>query len=370
MTAGVHFVRKKLAGGFAWYVYAWRGGPQVLKSIGPAKPKLTTAALGLIVAAHEKRAVRNENTLTALIRAWRSLHPDHPSSPEWDRLAPNTKKVWGSYLDRIEEKWGSVPLSVFNDPRMKAKVVAWRDSRAFNPRAADIGVTVLSALLKFGTLRGMVITNVAAGIPALYRGGDRAEIIWTQDELLRFREQAMASNMRAASDGLRLAALTGLRRDDLVTLTWLQVGEFAIGKKALKRSRGRRRYATIPRIPELDELLNELSTRPRALGVETVLVDDNGAAWTPDRLTKAVGKVRDLLGITHIDEDTGVARKKHLHDARGTFATKLMIGPNLTDQEIADIMGWSPEEVLRIRRVYVDQTAVVVALGERIKRAV
>jgi hypothetical protein len=32
-------------------------------------------------------------------------------------------------------------------------------------------------------------------------------------------------------------------------------------------------------------------------------------------------------------------------------------------------MGWAPEEVNRIRRVYVDQTALVVALGERIRRS-
>jgi hypothetical protein len=30
-------------------------------------------------------------------------------------------------------------------------------------------------------------------------------------------------------------------------------------------------------------------------------------------------------------------------------------------------MGWAPERVAAIRRVYVDQTRVVVALGERLK---
>ncbi|SDD89260.1 Phage integrase family protein [Sphingomonas sp. YR710] len=264
----------------------------------------------------------------------------------------------------------AVPLTVFNDPRMKAKIVAWRDSRAATPRAADMGVTVLKSLLAFGELRGKVITNVARGIPSLYRGGDRAEIIWTPDELTRFHAKAIEMSLPAASDGLRLAATTGLRREDLVTLTWDQISRFAILKKAKKSSRGRRRYATVIRLPELDTLIEELESRSRKEGVNTVLVDNDGAPWTPDRLTKAVGKVRDMLGIVHIDPETGVRRKKHLHDARGTYATKLMTTTDLTDQELAGMMGWSPDEVSRIRHTYVDQTKVIVALGERMRRSV
>lgn len=72
--------------------------------------------------------------------------------------------------------------------------------------------------------------------------------------------------------------------------------------------------------------------------------------------------------MVHIDEETGEWGNKHLHDARGTSAAKLMIHAELTDHEIADIMGWSPDEVTRIRKVYVDQRSVVVAIGQRIAR--
>ena len=43
--------------------------------------------------------------------------------------------------------------------------------------------------------------------------------------------------MAHLDDGLRLAALTGLRRADLVTLTWDEVRESTIEKKAAKVSR-------------------------------------------------------------------------------------------------------------------------------------
>ena len=43
---------------------------------------------------------------------------------------------------------------------------------------------------------------------------------------------------------------------------------------------------------------------------------------------------------------------------------------DLVDEEIADIMGWSPEEVRRIRTIYVDDHARNVALGRRIARGI
>lgn len=131
-----------------------------------------------------------------------------------------------------------------DDRRMVAKVVAWRDSRAETPRAADIGVTVLRGLLEHGRLRGRVTMNVAANIPQLYRNGQRAEIVWTDSDMANFAEVAERLGQSHITDGLRLAALTGLRRADFVALTWSQVGEFAIMKKALKRSAGKRRHRT------------------------------------------------------------------------------------------------------------------------------
>lgn len=113
---------------------------------------------------------------------------------------------------------GDTPLSVWNDLRMVAKVVAWRDSRAATPRAADIGVTVLRALLEFGRLRSLVTFNAAEKIPKIYRRGDRAEIIWTNADMSAFVAKAAELDMTHVTDGLRLAALTGLRREDLVTL--------------------------------------------------------------------------------------------------------------------------------------------------------
>ena len=370
MIKHVHFVRRRLASGLVrWHIYAWRGGPKISTHDGRKRPTLSAAEVGEVADAIRKQQEPDKTTLRYLIRAWRSENPDRPSSPEWEKLSANTKKTWGSQLNRIEEKWGDVPLALFNDPRTTQKIVAWRDGRRATPRGADLGIDTLKALLKYGIQLGHLDKNIAAGIGRIYGGGHREDIIWTDEDLIKFEEAARALDLLPAWDALRLAAMTALRREDLITLNDSQVGAFAIIKKARKSSRRKRRFATMPRIPELDSLLRELATRPRAEGITTILVTAEGHPWGPDALSKAIARVRDHAGIVHIDEESGKRREKHLHDARGTFATKLMTQTDLNDAEIADIMGWSPEQVSHIRRVYVDQTARIVAVGKRISGA-
>lgn len=279
MIAGVHLVRKvRRDRPPIYYVYAYRGGPQIHRHEGWTPPRLSADVLRKLVAAadHPIDRVVGPACLSDLIRLWR------PNSPEWQRLTANTKKTWSSALDKIEDRWGGTPLSVWNDPRMANKVFEWRDSRLETPRAADTGVSVLRALLKFGRLRGKVSINVAEGIPQLYRNGGRADIIWSDEDIAAFEAAASVMGMNHLSDGLRLAALTGLRRADLVSLTWDEVQTHSIVKRAAKSSKGRRRTATMPTIPALDKLLSELRNRHRADGVNTVLVNKHGKPWTGD----------------------------------------------------------------------------------------
>jgi integrase len=362
LIEGVHVVRIARAPyATRWYFYAWRGGPQIRSGIGATPPRLTEDDLSKIIAAKEAERAPDPTTLMTAIRGWRT-------SPEWAALSAGTKKTWGSALRLIEDKWGKTPLVVWNDPRMVARIMAWRDSRAATPRAADIGVTVLRALLEHARLRGRVTMNAALKIPQLYRSGRRAEIIWTDDDIEKFCLMAAKLRLTHVIDGLRLAALTGLRRADLVTLSWAQVGEFAITKKALKRSSGKRQHMSMPRIPALDSLLEELRSRHRKPGVETVLVNSYGDPWSGDGFGGSFNRVRDAAAIVHIDDDSGEESKKHLHDLRGTFCTKLITETDLTDREAAEIMGWAPDRVAAIRKVYVDQSKVSVALGARLKR--
>lgn len=107
---------------------------------------------------------------------------------------------------------------------------------------------------------------------------------------------------------------------------------------------------------------------------DRLLVNGQGLPWIPESLTRSFNEVRNAAnGGAGIAQPAIPERTKHLHDCRGTFVTKLCRasagGAKLIDGEIADIVGWSPENVGRIRRTYVDDAAVVVALSKRINRA-
>jgi hypothetical protein len=52
-------------------------------------------------------------------------------------------------------------------------------------------------------------------------------------------------------------------------------------------------------------------------------------------------------------------------DLRGTFATVCMLA-NLTNSQIADILGCDTARIDTIRRHYVDSHRIVMAIGERI----
>jgi len=80
--------------------------------------------------------------------------------------------------------------AVFNDTRIIAKVVDWRDERRETPPAADNGVTVLHASLQYGVQRGDLKSNVAEKIGKTDVNGQRAEIVWTKDDLAALEKAA------------------------------------------------------------------------------------------------------------------------------------------------------------------------------------
>ena len=342
-----------------YYIYAYKGGPRVHIHEGPRKPKrLPPAVLRAIADAEEQQLAEPQHLFRHVIREWQR-------SEDWNRLEPSTRKTWQPHIDLIEARWGNFPYTVWNDTRMASKVVKWRDERKDKPRTADIGVGVLRALLKWARLNGFIGLNAAQDIPQIAQTADREEVVWTDEDMAAFEAKAIELDRPQLIDGLRLGALTGLRRADLVSLTFDHVGEFAVTKTALKKSRGRRRKATIPMTPQLQELLDELRTRPREEGVKTVLVNSFGRPWSGDGFGGSFNRIRDAAGIVHTD-DEGEAVKKRLHDVRGTFCTLLLVDCELTDEQAARIMAWSEKRVARIRSVYVDDARVVVAIGERI----
>ena len=141
-------------------------------------------------------------------------------------------------------------------------------------------------------------------------------------------------------DALVLASLTGLRLGGLVRLDWENVGKDAITVMTRKK----KRRAVIPIYAEL---------RKHRTG--TILLNSRGKPWTES----------GLGGVFQKAKPEGFDRT--IHDLRGTFATWLAV-QGLNDQDIARIIGWTPQRVGEIRGRYVDEARVVVSLAEHLSK--
>src|SRR5690606_1969457 len=141
------------------YIYAYKGGPRVHIHEGSRKPRtLPPAVLRKIAEAEEARGAEPDHLFRHVVREWQR-------SADWESMEASTRRLWQKHLDKIEARWGEFPYTVWNDARMAVKVTKWRDERKATPRTADIGVTVLRALLRWAKRNGYVAINVAADIP-------------------------------------------------------------------------------------------------------------------------------------------------------------------------------------------------------------
>lgn len=333
--SGIHIVRKPRAaakGGDLWYVYAWRGGPCIHKAAGN-RPVIGPQMLALAMEQRSEMGVAREDNLNRIVDAYRE-------SPEFALLAPSTQRDYRLWLDRISARFGTAPLGAFEDRRMRAVIIEWRNGWADKPRTADKASTMMATLLGWAVAQGELSINVASKIRLLH-SADKSDEIW---EARHFR--AMVACAPQLRNALKLAMLTGLRLGDLVRLRIEDVGPQAI----ILITRKRKGRAVIPILPALRHLLDRLIGE-RESGA--VLLNSRGQAWTESGLGTVFQR----------SKPEGFDRR--IHDLRGTFVTWLAT-KGLTDQEIARIVGWTASRVGDVRARYVDEERVVVSLLDRL----
>lgn len=346
MIPGIHPVRKARAGKpDRWYIYAWRGGPCIHIADGP-RPVIGPDLLSKAAAARIEPGHRRAHTLDAQIDLYRA-------SPEFTLLADSTRRDYRLWLDRISARFGSAPLEVFTDPRMRGEIITWRDQWVAQPRTADKASVMMATLLAWVVDHGRLPVNVAAGIRQLHKV-DKSDEVWERRHMRAFTRAP-----RHLRHALLLAGLTGLRLSDLVKLDWSQVGDKAIILTTQKR-KGR---AVVPITPALAKVLARIGRdrKARAQVAEggsakmatTVLLTSRGTAWTPSGLGSVFQKFKPA----------GFDRT--IHDLRGTFATHLILS-GCTDDEAAMIMGWTARRVSEIRARYVNEARVIINLAERL----
>jgi len=328
----LHLIRKALKSGPRWYVYAWRGGPQIHVQDGP-RPVVTPDLLSKAFAARQTGAADYAGSFNAIIDAYRN-------SPEFARLAKVTQDDYKRWLTRISERFGTAPVEIMADYRMRRDILIWRDKWADQPRAADRAIGTLSVVLGWASSRGMIACNIATEIGTLHRV-DHSDEIWEDHHWLAVKD-VPAHIMRV----LQLGRLTGLRLGDLLALDWSHVGQNAIVITTNKR----KVRAAIPMYAGLKAFLDRLPGREGA-----VLRNSKGSAWTTSGFKSSWATAKP----------EGFDRR--FHDLRGSCATWLA-GLGFTDSEIAGILGWKAGRVSEIRARYVNHARTVIALAERMSR--
>ena len=165
----------------------------------------------------------------------------YKASGDYQKLAVATKATWGPWLDRIADHF-TLSIAAFDNPRVRAIIRQWRNRYAETPRAADMGIQVLSRVCSYAVEQGKLTVNPTEGIKALY-ASDRAAIIWIDADIARIK----AVGSPELGYAIDLAALTGLRRGDLLRVCWSHIQDNVIVFATSNPESGsRRRFRCMP----------------------------------------------------------------------------------------------------------------------------
>ncbi len=342
---GIHRVRRRLANGDErFHYYAWRGGPSFWISAkpvaDPAPPEFLTAfenaRAGRIAAAESPR-----DPIEALIRRFRAAR--FPS------LSKSMKTTYEDGFEHIAGRFRGAEIGFFAERMMRGKVKEWHRSFSDTPRAADMRLGTLVALMNFAVDEGIVASHALERIERLH-SADRAHLVWEPAEVELYATDAPFPLYLA----LQLLRLTGLRRGDALKIPL----SADCGSHLAWTTSKTEAEVAIPVVQELRRVLDLAADRRRAEQVvaTTILFNGRGRPWTASGFSASFDKRRRALGIA-----------KTMHDLRGTAATAFM-GAGFSDEEVGDILGWKTADIAYIRKRYVARGAIVSAALARLER--
>lgn len=376
MLPGAHRVAFEKAG--QWRIY-WRasrarGAITFWQCAAPTREEAEAIERAEVPAVAERYSLLSHPRPAAGFMA--RLIADFKASPDWAGLAPRTQVEWARHLDGIRDVFGSTSLAGMERRGSRKLIKAWHQGMARTPRTANAALTVMVRLLNFGVDQEDITRNPALNISRLPEGPSRSAIVWTPQEF----EQLLACTPKVAKGlsaeqigrpilgparvrALRLAWLTGLRREDLIRLRWEEV-DFSAGmiRRPALKSRGAH-VARITITPEIRKLLRAMQP-PKDAAVKslTVVTTEGGKPYaSPDAFSSAVRTAFDTADIRAPD-----GRRKHLHDMRGTRAT-LKFAEGCTDAEAEAWFGWAPGQAGDMRKVYGDPETIAIAAGKKLR---
>lgn len=289
-----------------------------------------------LAAALATRKTGDKTKMLGLTQAW--LASDAWVKPrDKGGMADSTKKNWKPFVKAIQSHFGPLRIVQFERTTViRPKIKKWLDNWKDHPRQADMAKQVLSAMLTFAVDEDLLASNPCIGMKNRY-SSNRADRIWSPEDMEKLAKGAPAHVMRAA----RLAALTGLRRGDLLRLSWNHIGKLAIDLPSTSKTGS---CALVPLYGELKALLKEI---PKVSTI--VLTNSDGLPW---KTGFGSSWNKALIAAKMQNDDL------HYHDFRGTAATRMHLA-GWNNREIAEALAWDEESVERIIRRYVKRDALL-----------
>lgn len=266
-------------------------------------------------------------SLLGLIEEWRGVsgtdgRPRRDPSPEWQSLAPATRKSYDRFIDPetgylrrvLKSPLDQVSLLTLDTPNVVK--IRNRTAKRFGYWNGNYAVTVLSSMLKFGLLYGHVKANTAKGVPAL----DRPEGLavkhrrWADSEFWAMLAEARKRKLPGLILALGLGRFAGWATGDIChqpPSTWQRPRLVYVRRKT--RKRGRVTSVTAPE--PLLALLDEFPPDPAA---RTLVTNRRGNPYTEDTLKMMVRRLANDLA-----KDGKVKPGLNIHGLRHSLGSEL-----------------------------------------------
>jgi integrase len=254
----------------------------------------------------------------------RHLITQYKSSPHFLSLAARTRKDYAKLLTHLEPL-GEMPLVKVNTafieglqatlvPRLK-----WRTTNYL--------FDIFRSMWRRGSKgpRRLTAGNPFEGLEDIPRPANlpKRNRRWSDNELAAALDLAEQRGLYGLRAGLALAAYTGMRRADVISVEWsaVKAGRLAYTSKKT----GVYVDITMPK-----ELVKILKSTPRSATSPTIVVNDEDAPYTPDGINSSLKKLRGRLGTSA----SGLA----LHGLRHTVGATLAEAGRSSDQ-IKAVLG-------------------------------
>ena len=272
------------------------------------------------------REAQRRRPATLSVDDFDSLIKRFIASPENKKTAPATQKLRQHALALISKRFGTMAVADFNDRRIREDIYSFHDDLSDTPRMADVAIDTLSRLLNWSYDRGGAIeVNHALRIKHFIpnSGRNRAKIIWTDNERVKF----LAETEAAVALAFQCLFFSGARVGDAGAWKWSQYdGQWLVFTPTKTRSStGVEIHLPVFALPPFKMLLDSIPRRS-----DHILTTANGKPWLRTYLTERFIDERNRI--------FGEGFNRHLHDLRGTIATKL-VDAGCTDREVSAITG-------------------------------